>query len=314
MVTALPQSPRPFSRGHRGNIVHPFGIWTHYFDARRKRKIAVECETYKSLIRIKNPNFYRGMSWFAREAQDRPRQLTDDEENPMRRINDPTIASDGFALVDYPQLRSAEFQAQQAAVYDTLRPGENAANKLARAIRWGIYADGEFTWLYRNEYRLDALKNPEEKGNVRRFVLIPEPFLRRPELQDTLVAIFDRWQFEQGSTLRAYEVQLSAIRYEPTLAMPALPSPIVPHQDEVDGAVVVLRKTPHLLGGTSRIYSLNERPLYEFDIEPGEALFIRDAQLKHQVTPLLLDTGDGWRPGERAFRDILIVRFQPVGR
>jgi hypothetical protein len=107
---------------------------------------------------------------------------------------------------------------------------------------------------------------------------------------------------------------VGAFRYEPTAAMPALPSPIAPHQDLVDSAILVAGRTGPIAGGTSRIYDLSDNPLYEFDLRVGEALFVRDHMIKHQVTPLLLVPDRDWRPGDPAWRDVLIARFQPVGR
>ncbi len=232
----------------------------------------------------------------------------------MRLLRTPTLNDDYFELVDYKELRNPEFVASQLAVYNDFAPGENASNKLSRGIRWGIYVNGEFIWLSRNEYHLDERFNPEERGKIRKFPLIPTGFLHRQEIVKLLNAVFARWGFIEDSYKRAYEVQLSAIRYEPSVAETALPSPMTPHQDQIDGAIVVLHKTKYLVGGVSRIYSLNENPLYEVDIKAGEALLVKDEKIKHQVTPILLNPSDTWRPGTPSFRDILIIRYQPVGR
>jgi hypothetical protein len=232
----------------------------------------------------------------------------------MRLLRPTTLEDDGFTIVDFAAIDAADFQRYHAEVYGAFEPGEGAQNKLARGTRWGVLAREQFIWLDRNTYSLPKEFNAEEGGRVRRFGLIPEAYLRRVEVERMLRQIFARWSFTQTSSERAYEVQLSAIRYEPTISTTAIPSPITPHQDLIDGAVVVMAKSRHLLGGTSRLYSLTEQPLYEVDLAVGEALLIRDARLKHQVTPILLAPDAQWRPGQRACRDILIVRFQPLGR
>lgn len=232
----------------------------------------------------------------------------------MRLLRETTLQDDGFTIIRCDAINNVDFQRCHRKVYAAFGPGLNAQNRLARGTRWGILARDQYVWLDRNTYSLPATLNAEEAGRVRQFDLIPEDYLRRPEVESVLHAAFCAWTFTQSSTDRAYEVQLSAIRYEPTIASPAMPSPVTPHQDLVDGAIFVMARTDNLVGGTSRLYTLADEPLYELDLSAGEALLIRDARLKHQVTPILLAPGPQWRPGERAFRDILIVRHQPLGR
>jgi hypothetical protein len=233
----------------------------------------------------------------------------------MFRLSPATLKKDGFATLSFEGMALPDFQAEHQKIYGAFLPGENANNKLARAIRWGVFAHDQFIWFRRNSYRLSKRFNKEEDGNVRRFGLIPETYLRLPEIDLALRRTFAAWSFEQTTFERAYEVQLSAIRYEPTIAATAIPAPIFPHQDMVDGAVVVTAKTGHLMGGASRLYTVkDELPLYEIDLAVGEALLIRDTRLKHQVTPMMLATDARWRPGQRVFRDILIIRYQPLGR
>ena len=82
----------------------------------------------------------------------------------------------------------------------------------------------------------------------------------------------------------------------------------------VDGAIVLLHRTPNLVGGLSRIYGLNRRPLVEVDLKVGDVLFVEDRTVLHQVTPLMLEPGPEWALGTRAYRDVMLVRFQAVGR
>lgn len=66
-----------------------------------------------------------------------------------------------------------------------------------------------------------------------------------------------------------------------------------------------------MVGGKNRLYM---RPIAELELDTGDILFVRDAKLLHQVTPLLLESGPGWSPGHHAYRDVLLIRFQAVGR
>ena len=110
----------------------------------------------------------------------------------------------------------------------------------------------------------------------------------------------------------AHEVQVSAIRYEPTVAEIALPSPLIPHQDQVSGGIAVMSKSPAVFGGTTRIYQLCQTPVYEFDMDVGNILILDDSKWLHQVTPMQLDASKC--RGKRHCRDVLLVRFERIGR
>ena len=218
---------------------------------------------------------------------------------------------DGVSIDAFPNVRNPDFQAKHREVYGQFRPGKNAVNQLCRGIRWGNLCKGKIQWLDRNTYSLPADKNHEEGGNIRIFDLIPTDYLNTPEVQKVLNSLY-MTLIDQCSHLRLIEIQLSAIRYEPTLEQVALPSPVIPHQDTVDGAIVVMSKSDGIVGGVTRLYTLDDDPLYEIDLQVGEALVLNDSCYKHQVTPMMVDVG-AWRH-ERIFRDVLLVRFQVVGR
>lgn len=226
----------------------------------------------------------------------------------------PSIAEDGFAAKSLEEVKSVDFQDIAKRTYDTFTAGENSANRLKRGIAWGTYVNGQFHWHDRDTYHLSAQSNPEEEGRVRTFVKSGQDFLQHPVLESVLRKVFSEWNFSATSFQRAYEIQLGQVRYEPSIAEPALPSPMIPHQDEIDGAIVVLRKEGDLVGGLSRLYDLNDTPLFELDMGVGDALFVKDHMLKHQVTPLMLEPSASWSIGDRAYRDVLLVRFQPIGR
>jgi len=226
----------------------------------------------------------------------------------------PTLDEDGFSLAHYSEVLDKGYHEVQSDAYGQLRPGKNASNKLCRGIAWGVFARDRFVWLDRETYSLSADLNPEEAGRTREFVQISDRFLSHPTTEGILRKIFAVWEFQETCSTRAYEVQLSAIRYEPSLASPSMPSPIIPHQDLIDGAIVVLDRVGDLVGGVSRIYDLSDNPLYQMDLDVGDTLLVKDALVKHQVTPLMLEPSAVWGNGQRAHRDVLLVRFQPVGR
>lgn len=229
-------------------------------------------------------------------------------------LQPPRLDTHGFQLGRYPALLSPDYQGLQQAAFGKFKPGINASNKLPRGTAWGVLVNGQIVWQDRNSYSLSAQLNPEEGGRTRIFSPVDRDFLQHSATVAMLHHIYDQWNFPESSLEVPYQIQLSAIRYEPTLAEPAMPSPVIPHQDSVDGAIVVMHKTPNLVGGTSRIYGLDGMPQWQIDLRAGDALFVRDSAVLHQVSPILLEPGPRWTPGERAYRDVLLVRFQRVGR
>jgi hypothetical protein len=232
----------------------------------------------------------------------------------IKLLRSPGLEKDGFCIFRNEEVLSEDFQRVHAQVFGSLKPGENTTNDLLRGIVWGSHVNGGFQWLKRTSYSLTGKENPEEEGRVRRFGLLPEGYVRHPDFESLLRRTFEALCFPEASDQRIYEVQVSGLRYMPTLAKPAFPAPIAPHQDRVDGAVIVMSRTANLGGGLTRIYDLDEWPQYELDLQPGEALLIRDQRLKHQVTPVVLEPGPTWRPEQAAYRDVVIIRFQAVGR
>lgn len=235
-------------------------------------------------------------------------------QSAVRQVRAPSLKDDGFMLGHFSGVYDHSFCALQDKEYSNMRPGENAWNTLCRKTIWGAYLSDTFVWSDRREYSLSAEKNPEEGGAVRVFDTLSTEFLTHPTTEELLRAVFHAWSFEKDSYQQLYQVQMSAIRYEPTFDQPAMPSPVKPHQDEVDGAIVLLEKTDNIVGGKSRLYDLDQRPLVELDLAKGDILFVRDAEVLHQVTPLLLEPGSEWHLGQRVYRDVLLTRFQPVGR
>lgn len=219
-----------------------------------------------------------------------------------------SLQDDGMAVYDFPYLRAEDFQDESLEVYRSFTPAQNASNRNPRGLRWGVYVRDEITWLDRSTYRLSAKLNPEEQGRVREMDLIPLSFLRRLELERLFREVFAKWDFEESSYERAYELQLSAIRYAPTHGRTATSPPPFPHRDEVDGGVIVINKR-NIVGGINRIFDNDERPRWEFDMEEGQGFLIRDAGHLHYVSDVQLPLGV-----EEGYRDILIVRFQPLGR
>ncbi len=232
----------------------------------------------------------------------------------IRLLKPTSLAEDGFELGHIEAVKSPAYQSIQEAEYGGFTPGRNAKNKLSRGTRFGAFSCDAFSWQDRGTYSLPAELNPEEGGAIREFDQISDEVLTHPTTEKVLRGVFRTWKFEKSSHQQLYQVQLSAIRYEPTIETPAWPSPVEPHQDMVDGAIVVLNLTENIVGGQSRIYDLDQRPLVQMDLAVGDILFVRDAEVLHQVTPLLLEPGPNWSAGRRSYRDVLLVRFQPVGR
>lgn len=232
----------------------------------------------------------------------------------VRLLKPVELSQDGFQLTCLEAISDEEFQRVQQAEYASCKPGENTQNKLARKTRWGAYTCDEFSWQDRGTYSLPAKLNPEEGGSIRVFEQLNDAFLHHPVTEKLLRSVFHAWNFEKSSYEQLYQVQLSAIRYEPTIETPAWPSPVAPHQDLVDGAIALLHRTENIVGGLSRIYDLDKRPLVQMDLRIGDILFVRDSEVLHQVTPLMLEPGRNWSNGQSAYRDVLLIRFQPVGR
>jgi hypothetical protein len=220
----------------------------------------------------------------------------------------PSLSKQGFSTVDFPYLRSQEFQQEALRVYKEATPARNAENSLPRLLRWGVFVHDRFEWLDRATYSLPAELNPQEKGNLRLMDLFPEDFLRRPEMEKLFREVFEMFGFTQSSSARAFEVQLSGICFNPTHGGSAVPPPPYPHRDAVDGAVVVLNKK-NVLGGINRIFANDGSPLYEFELDEGQGFVIVDKAALHYVTDVQLPLGV-----DEGYRHIIIVRFQPLGR
>lgn len=232
----------------------------------------------------------------------------------IRQIRQADLITDGYMLARFGDITNSSYESLQSSEYDNMRPGRNAANQLARKVAWGAYLDDTFLWSDREAYRLPKELNAEEGGRVRLFDTLSREFLEHPITENLLRCVFNAWSFEKDSSEQLYQVQLSAIRYEPTFENPAFPSPVEAHQDMVDGVIVVLNKTENLIGGTSRLYNLDKEPLVELDLAVGDMLFVKDDAIMHQVSPILLMPGERWHPKERVYRDVLLIRFQAVGR
>lgn len=231
-----------------------------------------------------------------------------------RRIEPLRLTSEGFTTRHYAAVNDPEYQAVQQAAFDKLEVGRNAKNELLRGTSWCGFVKGHFHWLDRQTYRLDAKYNSEEAGAVRHFVLADDEFLAHPTTESILKDAAARLLPGVDSAHALIQGQLSLIRMAPTLDKPALPSPIAPHQDEVDGAIVLMNRTGDVTGGVSRIYDLAGSPRYELTLNQGDALFVKDDAVLHQVSPVVLEPSSGWKPGDAAHRDVLLIRFQVVGR
>lgn len=224
------------------------------------------------------------------------------------------LKTTGFATRDYEYLATPEFLQAADNEYADAAPGENASNQLKRKIGWAVMAGDRIIPLKRGEYVLSKELNPEEGGRVRRFRPLTHGFMLRREMIRLYLDYFKEHFDPSQLSERAFEIQLSAIRYEPTLEEPAWPSPLQPHQDQVDGAIVCLNRKGPIVGGVTRVFTLKNEPIAEVNLRPGQALLIEDARVKHQVSPVMLEPDENWVPGDPAYRDVLLIRIQPLGR
>lgn len=223
-----------------------------------------------------------------------------------------SFLEDGIQVFENSTINDNEFQKQVEEVYSKFKPAVNAINPLHRAIRWGIKVKNQTIWLENNQYQVSANLNPEEKGAIRTMQLIPNDFLETPQVRAIINQTFEAFYPSSSTADRAYMVQLSSIRYQPTLEKTCEPSPNHPHQDGYDSAIWVLQKTPGLIGGYTRIFTANDgSPLYQLELKPGEGLLVSDKNYQHQVLPMLFDPHSA---RDIAVRDILIVRIDPVSR
>lgn len=234
------------------------------------------------------------------------------------------FSDDGVVVLDEESIRSQEFERIHKKVYGEFKPGKNAANKLCRGIRWGVRvpnyegsnsgSDTKYSWTNRSSYSLSEKLNPEEKGRIREFNLIPNDYLEREEVIGVMEKVFNTLFSNnlESEKYYAHEVQLSAIRYEPTIAATALPSPLIPHQDQVSGGIALMAKTLAIEGGLTRVYKLCEMPVFELDLNVGNIFVIDDERWLHQVTPIQVAAPRSC--GERQYRDVLLVRFERISR
>lgn len=232
----------------------------------------------------------------------------------MKLLKKPTIQNDGFSVDEMQGINERNYQKVVEETYGSFKPGRNAKNQLCRGTSWGAYQSDQFIWSNRTSYSLPKELQPEEGDAVRIFSEVPKEFLTHEITEAALRKAFRVWKFREDSYQALYQVQISAIRYEATIHQPALPSPIVAHQDLVDGTIIVLNKRGDLVGGLSRLFMLDGTPYMETELAVGEALSVKDDEWLHQVTPMMFEPKGSWKVGDTGVRDVLLVRFQKVGR
>ena len=228
-------------------------------------------------------------------------------------MEQPTFSVEGVEVRTASYLASSAVSELTDKTYKRFTPARNAVNPLCRALRWGVIINGQIHWTEKNTYQLSAKLNEEEGGSVRTMDLVPDSFLNHPNISRAINEIFETYFPEGSSSFEPFGVQISAIRYEPTLTKTCYPSPDRPHQDGFDNAIIVLNRTQNLVGGVTRVFSLDDKLLYEANLEAGQIVFVRDADYKHQVLPMMVDT-QVHGPDAPCYRDILIVRITPVKR
>ena len=213
-----------------------------------------------------------------------------------------------FTTHDFAGLQAPGFDALARETYANFAPARNSDSPNPRGLRWGVFANDEFIWSQRNTYHLGKEVHPEQGDVVRTMDLIPEHFLRRPEIEDFLRESFQVWGFAWDSHEVPFEIQLSALGYVPTLARTATPMPDRPHQDGVDGTIVVLSRE-NVIGGFSRVWTLDEELVAEIDLEVGQGVSVKDDRVLHSVSNIQLAFG-----ATSGHRHVLVARFRPLTR
>lgn len=230
----------------------------------------------------------------------------------IRLIDPPRFATHGVEIVSREYLLEPAFRAMQQEVYRALTPARNATNRLARGLRWGVLIDGAVRWTEDDEYALSAELNPEEGGRVRQMDLLPDRFVTSATIEQLVLDTFAIYHPDADSARTPFIVQMSAIRYQPSVERTCYPSPDAPHQDGFDNGIFVLARTANLAGGATRLFTLEGRPMYETMLAEGQGIHVADERWLHQVLPMTVDTSLG--DPACCYRDILIVRIDPASR
>lgn len=225
----------------------------------------------------------------------------------------PTFNDDGVEIKTLPFLQTEDVRQLTDDVYSDFTPARNAKNQLSRGVRWGVMVNGEVHWTKQNSYQLSAKLNEEEGGNVRIMDLVPDRFLKHDAIRCLINEAFQTYYPNECTELQAFGIQVSAIRYEPSVTKTCYPSPDRPHQDGFDNGIFVLNRTDNLIGGQTRVFTLEDQLMYEANLEAGQAVFVRDDSWKHQVLPMMVDTQVAGSE-TRCYRDILIVRITRIKR
>lgn len=223
-----------------------------------------------------------------------------------------SFSRDGLECVHVPNVLSPEFQRFVINTYMKFTPARNAKNKICRGLRWGTLANGKIYWSTNPVYQLSQDLQPEEGGKARTMDLIPTEFLDSKVVKELIELTFKTYHPEGDSNRQHYVVQVSALRYQPTLNQTCYPSPDMPHQDGFNNGIFVLYKSKGLLGGHSRVFSLELEALYETDLQAGDGIFIEDKKYFHQVLPMMVDSH--LAESEEVCRCILIIRIDPASR
>jgi len=225
----------------------------------------------------------------------------------------PSFDVEGVEIKTLHFLQSDDVKNLTNEIYSKFKPARNATNQICRSIRWGGFANNELHWNRNNSYRLSSVLNPDEKGNTRYMDLIPDEFLEHPAIQQLINVAYGVYHPGMCTEMDSYIVQLSALRYEPSVTQTCYPSPDRPHQDGFNNGIAVLNRTDNLIGGHTRIFDLDDQLIYETNLDSGQAVFVKDDAWKHQVLPMMVNTEIAG-PDAPCHRDILIVRIDKAKR
>ena len=160
----------------------------------------------------------------------------------------------------------------------------------------------------RTEFKQDV---NDDRNKVRIFTPIEEHFLNDKTIQKLLSNMTDIvWEIHPD--VIELEMSLHQVRVLTYPNMIGTNSPEGIHQDGADVIVpaIVLNRSPHIVGGVSRIYDADKiTKIDETIVEKGEFNFMQDRILWHDVSEFLLNTTE-----KIGYRDILGIDWKITNR
>ncbi|ACY15827.1 2OG-Fe dioxygenase family protein [Haliangium ochraceum] len=195
------------------------------------------------------------------------------------------------------------------ASYETLEADPAPGNRLRRyaSCRWRSDL-GQLTRLADTGYAQSSANNYQDGGRVREFAPMADEDFENPLIRQLLA--FDLAFVSASGLLAQHEslsVGLHQIRYRAEGRMPSHSSPSWLHRDDEDLVFVHLfGLSADAIGGDTLIGESHRNLLAMLRLEKTLDTLIVTKKHMHAVSPV------GSRTGAPAYRDILLVTFQPA--